>query len=92
MDIVRDWRRPRYTYESGKIRFGDMESNGDLVFYTLDKNTLDYTIVNLTRAVFADKVLVSPKPSFFGLAFDGSPPDRTGVGKLRYWCDTILLK
>jgi hypothetical protein len=92
MDIVRDWRRPRYTYESGKIRFGDMESNGDLVFYALHKNTLDYTIVNLTRAEFADKVLVSPKPSFFGLAFDGSPPDRTGVGKLRYWCDTILLK
>jgi hypothetical protein len=91
MDMIRDWRRPRYTYESGKIRFGDMETNGDLVFYSIEGNTLDYTIVNLTRAVFKTEVLVNPKPSFFGLAFDGSPPDKTGIGKLRYWRDKILL-
>ncbi|HOI45753.1 MAG TPA: hypothetical protein PLX50_09095, partial [Candidatus Aminicenantes bacterium] len=23
MDMIRDWRRPRYTYEAGKIAFGD---------------------------------------------------------------------
>jgi hypothetical protein len=68
-----------------------MESNGDLVFYTLEGNTLVYTIVNLTKAVFNNRILVDPKPSFFGLAFDGSPPDRTGVGKLRYWKDKIQL-
>lgn len=89
MDMTRDWRRPRYTYESGKIRFGDMETNGDLVFYSLEENTLSYTIVNLTRAVFRNRILVDAKPSFFGLAFDGSPPDRKGVGKLRYWRDRI---
>jgi hypothetical protein len=92
MDKTRNWRRPRYTYESGKIRFGDIETNGDLVFYSLQGKTLDYTIVNLTKAVFNNKILVNPKPSFFGLAFDGSPPDRTGVGKLRYWRDKILLR
>jgi hypothetical protein len=92
MDMIRDWRRPRYTYESGKIRFGEMETNGDLVFYSRQGKTLDYTIVNLTRAVFNNRVLVDPKPSFFGLAFDGSPPDKTGVGKLRYWRDKISLK
>lgn len=91
MDIIRDWRRPRYTYESGKIRFGDMETNGDLVFFSLKDDTLDYTIVNLTRAVFENRVLVDPKPSFFGLAFDGSPPDQAGVGKLRYWHDKIQI-
>jgi hypothetical protein len=92
MDTVRDWRRPRYTYESGKIRFGDMESNGDFVFYSLEGNRLDYTIVNLTKAVFSEYILVEAKPSYFGLAFDGSSPDRTGVGKLRYWRDTTHLK
>ena len=92
MDIARDWRRPRYTYEKGKIRFGDMESNGDLVFYSLEGNNLEYTIVNLTKAVFAKKTLLDAKPSYFGLAFDGSPPDKRGVGKLRYWRDTIHLK
>ena len=92
MDMTRDWRRPRYTYESGKIRFGDMETNGDFVFYSLQGNILDYTIVNLTRAIFNNRILVDPKPSFFGLAFDGSPPDQTGIGKLRYWRDTINIK
>lgn len=92
MDMIRDWRRPRYTYESGKIRFGDLETNGDLVFYSLQGKTLDYTIVNLTKAVFDSRVLVDPKPSFFGLAFDGSPPDRTGIGKLRYWRNKISLE
>jgi hypothetical protein len=92
MDMSRDWRRPRYTYESGKIRLGEMESNGDLIFYSMRGNALAYTIVNLTKAVFEDRILVAPKPSFFGLAFDGSPPDRTGVGKLRYWRDTINIK
>jgi hypothetical protein len=92
MDTIRDWRRPRYTYESGKIRFGNMESNGDLVFYSLEGNRLDYTIVNLTKALFAENVLLEAKPSYFGLAFDGSPPDRTGIGKLRYWRDTTHLK
>jgi hypothetical protein len=92
MDMTRDWRRPRYTYESGKIRFGNMETNGDFVFYSLQGNILDYTIVNLTRAIFNNRILVDPKPSFFGLAFDGSPPDQTGIGKLRYWRDTINIK
>lgn len=92
MDITRDWRRPRYTYDSGKIRFGRMETNGDYLFTSLRGNTLDYTIVNLTKAVFDNRILVDPKPSFFGLAFDGSPPDQRGVGKLRYWQDRIHLK
>ncbi len=92
MDITRDWRRPRYTYESGKIRLGGMETNGDFIFYSMRGSALDYTIVNLTRAVFEDRILVDPSPSFFGLAFDGSPPDRTGIGKLRYWRDTIDIK
>ncbi len=53
--------------------------------------TLNYTIVNLTRALFRDRVLVDVKPSYFGLAFDGSP-ETTGTGKLRYWRDQVDMK
>jgi hypothetical protein len=42
-----------------------MESNGDFVFYTLKGDTLVYTVVNLTKAVFKNRVLINPKPSFF---------------------------
>ncbi len=91
MDMARDWRRPRYTYESGRMNYGDIETNGDFVFASLQGTILNYTIVNLTKAMYRNRVLVEAKPGFFGLAFDGSP-ETTGVGKLRYWRDKVNLK
>jgi len=90
MDMARDWRRPRYTYEAGRIRCGALETNGDFFFLAREGNKLAYTIVNLTRAVFDDTVLFQAKPSFFGLAFDNSP-DTKGIGKARYWRDVMVL-
>jgi hypothetical protein len=97
-DAARDWRRPRYTYDAGKIRFDEFETDGDLVVAAMPKanektpqGRLHYTTVNLTKAVFRGRVLIEAKPSYFWLAFDGSP-DSPGVGKLRYWRDVIELK
>ncbi len=91
MDMARDWRRPRYVYDAGKIQFGDFETNGDFLFASLAdggstsaKASLHYTIVNLTKALFRDQVLFEAQPAVFGLAFDASP-DGPGIGKLRYW-------
>jgi hypothetical protein len=83
-DTARDWRRPRYVYEAGRIQVGDFETDGDLVFGATSGNVLAYAIVNLTKAVYRKTVLVEAKPSLFGLAFDAEP-DRAGIGKLRYW-------
>jgi hypothetical protein len=83
-DMVREDRRPRYTYEAGRIRFGEFETNGDFVFGRVESSTLSYTVVNLTRALYDGRVLVEAPPSNFGLAFDGGP-DGPGTGKLRYW-------
>jgi hypothetical protein len=91
MDMVRDWRRPRYTYEAGRIRYGDFETNGDFLFASLRENRLDYTIVNLTKAMYREQILVDVKEGFFGLAFDASP-DQAGKGKLRYWRDSVKRK
>jgi hypothetical protein len=91
MDIARDWRRPRYTYDSGKIVYGDFETNGDLIFASLKDSKLSYTIVNLTKAFYKNKLLFEAKSSYYGLAFDGSP-DKGGLGKLRYWRDEIDIK
>lgn len=91
MDMVRDWRRPRYTYDSGKITYGEFETNGDYLFATLRGEQLNYTIVNLTRALYAQQILVDVEEAFFGLAFDASP-DQGGKGKLRYWRDTARVR
>ncbi|MDZ7399520.1 MAG: hypothetical protein ONB37_05080 [candidate division KSB1 bacterium] len=91
MDMIRDWRRPKYTYESGRIAYGDFETNGDFLFAMKEGKKLNYTAVNLTRIKYKDAWLLDPKPAQFSLAFDGSP-DAPGVGKLRYWRGERQLK
>jgi hypothetical protein len=97
-DIARDWRRPRYVYEAGKIGWGEFETDGDLLVASLpltggraSGSRLKYAVVNLTKAVFQGNVLIESKPYHYGLAFDGSP-DGPGFGKLRYWRDEIEIK
>jgi hypothetical protein len=91
MDIARDWRRPRYTYEAGKINFGKFETNGDLLCASIQDEKISYTIVNLTKATYDNRLLFEAKTSTYGLAFDASP-DKGGLGKLRYWRDEVSLK
>jgi hypothetical protein len=91
MDMFRDYRRPKYTYESGKITYGPLETNGDFFYTRKQGNTLDYTIVNLSKAIYEGNLLFEQKSGYFGLAFDGSA-DVSGVGKARYWRDKVILK
>jgi hypothetical protein len=91
MDISRDFRRPRYTYGSGRVRWGDIETDGDFVFAAVRSGSLDYTIVNLTRALFKGRVLHEAGEAVFGLGYDAKP-DRGGLGKLRYWRDKAAVR
>lgn len=91
MDISRDFRRPRYTYDAGRIKIGPLETDGDLVFASVRGGTLEWTVVNLTRALYAGEVLVEAKEGQYGLGFDGEP-DRGGLGKMRYWRDRTVLR
>ena len=90
MDISRDWRRPRYTYDAGKILLAEFETNGDFIFAELTGKELSYTVTNLTGARFRNQQIFATKPSFFGLAFDASP-DSPGSGKVRYWRGRLKL-
>jgi hypothetical protein len=89
-EMIRDWRRPKYTYESGKIRFGALETNADFIFFAQKGVMLDYTAVNMTRLVHGGRTLFDQPLSYYGLAFDGSP-DAPGVGKVRYWRDRVRI-
>ena len=90
MDIARDFRRPRYLYEKGRIAYGQLETDGDLVVAAEDAGRLSYTIVDMTRAQWGGQVLFQNGQSFHGLAFDASS-DTSGVDKVRYWRDTVSL-
>jgi hypothetical protein len=90
MDIARDNRRPRYVYEKGKIAYGALETDGDLVFASEEKGELSFTIVNMTRAQRGGQVLFQNGQSFHGLPFDASN-DTGGVDKVRYWRDKVKI-
>jgi hypothetical protein len=89
-DIARDWRRPRYTFEAGKILFGDFLTNGDFLFAEIGEKAVDYTAVNLTRMDYQGQKVFEVEDSLFGLNFDASPYVG-GKGKVRYWRDRITL-
>jgi hypothetical protein len=90
MDMARDWRRPRYLYERGKIAYGLLETDGDLVFASEGMGELSYTIVNMTRAQRGRQVLFQSGQTFHGLPFDAST-DMSGFDKVRYWRDTVRI-
>jgi len=83
-DMSRDYRRPRYTYDAGRIKIGPVETDGDFVFAASLGPALDYTIVNLTKALYGGKTLVEAEEEQHGLGYDALP-DRAGFGKMRYW-------
>lgn len=91
MDMVRDFRRPKYTYESGKITYNKVETNSDFFITRKRGDKVSFTAVNVTKIFYEGIPLFVQKPTFFGLAFDGSQ-DVEGIGKARYWQDTVDLK
>ncbi|HEY5565569.1 MAG TPA: hypothetical protein VIL33_08260, partial [Rhodothermia bacterium] len=83
-ELFRDWRRPMYDYESGKVRYDDYETDAFHLFVVEDQDSIDYAISGAVKITKGDRVLHEQFPVQFGLSFDGSP-DPPGVGKLRYW-------
>ncbi len=88
---VRNWQRPRYTWESGKVRFDDFETNASNFFALLRGKQIDYTAVNAFRAIYRGQVMWEQEPLMFGLRFDGLP-ESAEIGKVRYWQDTYTVK
>jgi hypothetical protein len=87
-ELFRDWRRPMYDYESGKVTYGDYETDAFNVFVVEDEESIHYAITGAVRIRKGDRVLHEQYPVEFGLSFDGSP-DPPGTGKLRYWEESV---
>ena len=90
-DISRDYRRPRYTYDAGRIEVAGLETDGDVLVAAIGGGKMAYTVVNLTKALYRGRTLVEAAEGQYGLGFDGRP-DRGGIGKMRYWRDTAPLR
>jgi hypothetical protein len=89
-DITYDYRRPRYTFDRGKIACGPLVTDGDFLFTRQEGPSLTYAIVNMTRAQFGEQVLYQSGTSYHGLQFDGVSA-AGGIDKVRYWTDTVTV-
>ncbi len=67
-----------------------MTTDGDLIFLSEERDQLTYSIVNMTRAQYGDRVLFQNGTGFHGLPFDAST-DTSGVDKVRYFRDTVTI-
>lgn len=91
-EILRENIRPRYTFESGKIKYDEIET--DAYFSYLRKYNDDeiyYAVSNFVKLNFKGKTITESKPYTFALQLDGGP-DRIGYTKIRFHENRIKLK
>ncbi len=90
MEIARENIRPRYLYDLGKVRYGDFETDGHFFFAMIKAGSIDYSVSNVLKVLYKDKVLMAALPNAHALQLDGAP-DRTGFVKWRFWQDLVRL-
>lgn len=91
MEIARENIRPRYLYDLGKVKYGDLETDAHFLFATVDKNTVSYSASNVLKVIYRGKPLMEALPNTHGLQLDGAP-DRVGFVKWRYWEETVPIR
>ncbi len=92
-EILRENLRPRYTFESGRIRYDKVETDAYFTYLSLSKKRkiLYYAVSNFVKLNFDGKTIIQAKPYTFTLQLDGGP-DRVGYAKLRFWEDQIKME
>jgi len=88
-DLIRDWRRPMYTYETGQVKFGEFTTDAMSFFATIEPKKVTYTMVVGSKIAYKGEVLHEQGSEECDLAFDGSRP-QPGVIKLRYWTGEVV--
>jgi hypothetical protein len=83
MDLLKADIRPRYNYESGKIRYGTIETDADIFFLNAKPGKPLFSATNLVKFVYERQVLFdTPESQFFQV---WGKSDRKGRAKWRRW-------
>jgi len=82
MDLLKEEIRPRYNYESGKIAYGDVETDADMFFLNM-KDKSYFSATHLVKFVYKNEVLFdTPESQFFQV---WGKSDHRGRAKWRAW-------
>jgi hypothetical protein len=90
-ELSRDNIRPRYTYDLGRLRFGDFETDAHYLCATMKGEKVRYSASNVIKVLLRGQSLFEALPYTYPLQLDGGP-DRVGFTKWRYWEDEVIVK
>ena len=91
LDLARENIRPRYQYDLGKVRCGDLETDASYAFIRQDQGRLAYSAATFTKLFYRGQTITEALPTTFALQLDGAPP-RVGLPKWRFWEDEVTIK
>ena len=82
--------RPRYTFDSGRVRYGPVETDASFAYAHVRNDTLSFLATHMVKVLFGGREVFSARPNTFWLQPNGSPPVY-GLTKWRMWYDTVPL-
>ena len=91
MDLARENIRPRYQFNLGKVKYGDIETDAGFLFARIADGQVAYSATTMTKILYRDQTLMESLPNTFGLQLDGAAP-RTGYAKWRKWEDVVKVR
>jgi hypothetical protein len=90
-ELARENIRPRYTWEQGRIAFGDIETDAHFLYATVSGSRFRFSASQVMNLYFQGHPIMEALPNTYGLQPDGSP-QRVGYTKWRAWEDDVELK
>ncbi len=82
-DLLKEDIRPRYNYDSGKILYGQAETDADMFFLNVTREKTFYSATNLVKFTYKNDVMFdTPESQFFQV---WGKSDRKGRAKWRSW-------
>lgn len=90
-DVLTENIRPRYDYESGRVRYGDFETDGMFLYAEVSDGKVDYSATNMAKVLYSGRAIFEAPYYYFGLQPDYSKPI-DGVPKWRAWEGTVKIR
>ena len=90
MGVLPSNARPRYTFDSGRVRYGPIETDASFAYATTRSGKLSFLATHMVKVLFDGCEVFSARPNTFWLQPDGGPTVY-GPTKWRMWYDTVPL-
>jgi hypothetical protein len=90
-DVLVENIRPRYNYETGKVKYGDFETDGMFLYGETSANKVFYSVSNMVKVLYKGKPIFEVPYTNFSLQPDYSKPINC-VPKWRAWEGEVIVK